>query len=141
MEKHKIILGAFYIVFGAFSIVGGGFIIGALLFSGLSIDADGLTEILKICMFAFSCFIILISIPGIIGGIGLLNHKSWARSLVLIVGFLYLFIIPLGTFLSMYTILVLMRDQIALLFTSPINISTAGNGRINESYKLNYVEA
>ncbi|CAN5191538.1 hypothetical protein BH23BAC1_BH23BAC1_39940 [soil metagenome] len=135
MEKHKIILGAFYIVFGAFSIVGGGFVVGALLLSGISVDDGGLTEILKICLLALSIFLILISFPGIIGGIGLLNHKAWARNLVLVIGFLYLFIIPLGTFLSMYTILVLMRDQIALLFTSPASV------RINEAYKLHYAEA
>ncbi|MDQ3394555.1 MAG: hypothetical protein M3512_10660 [Bacteroidota bacterium] len=133
MEKHKVLLGAIYIVFGAFTVVGSLFVMILItLNGGIVQEPHSLIEVLKIVGFVGSVILLLISIPGIIGGIGLIHHKSWAKSLVLIIGFFYLFFIPLGTFLSMYTVLVLMRDQIALLFTSPLSVSK------REIYSMKY---
>ena len=48
---------------------------------------------------------------GFIAGWGLLQRESWARVLTLIVGFLSLFNIPLGTVLGIYTLWVLLPAQ------------------------------
>ncbi len=85
---------------------------------GVIINPVNFNDYLKLIGFLGSILLLLVSIPGIIGGIGLLNQRHWARNLILVVGIFYLFFIPLGTFLSMYTMLVLMRDQVALLFIS-----------------------
>jgi len=55
------------------------------------------------------------SIPSLIGGLGLLKLKSWARYLVLVLGFLNLPGIPVGTALGIYTIWVLLKDETARL--------------------------
>ena len=60
--------------------------------------------------------VVAVSIPGIIGGIGLLNHYPWARILVLILGILKLINIPIGTALGIYTIWVLLNDETEKLF-------------------------
>lgn len=133
MEKHKVLLGALYVIFGAFTVVGSLLLMIIIsLNGGIIQDPQSFYDFLKLVCFISSVFLLLISIPGIIGGIGLLNNKSWARNLVLIIGFFYLFFIPLGTFLSMYTMLVLMRDQVALLFTSPLSIKP------REQYEMEY---
>jgi hypothetical protein len=61
-------------------------------------------------------FILLLSIPGLIGGIGLLYRKEWARILVIILGFLNLLNIPFGTILGIYTIWALMRPEMVQYF-------------------------
>jgi ABC-type multidrug transport system fused ATPase/permease subunit len=119
MEKHKVLLGALYVIFGAFTVAGALFVIILVsLNGGVIINPVNFNDYLKLIGFLGSILLLLVSIPGIIGGIGLLNQRHWARNLILVVGIFYLFFIPLGTFLSMYTMLVLMRDQVALLFIS-----------------------
>lgn len=127
MEKHKVLLGAVYVVFGAFTVIASLAIITYItLHGGINKNPEAFYDVMKLIGFIGSLIFLLISISGIVGGIGLLSHKSWARSVVLITGFFYLFFIPLGTFLSMYTVLVLLRDQVALLFTSPLSAALQG---------------
>lgn len=47
-------------------------------------------------------------IAGLAGGIGLLSREPWARTVTLIIGFLSLIDIPLGTALGIYAIWVLL---------------------------------
>jgi len=51
----------------------------------------------------------IIAIPCLAGGFGLLNEKSWGRPVALVVGIIMLFNSPLGTVLGIYTIWVLMK--------------------------------
>ena len=52
-----------------------------------------------------------------IGGIYLLKHRPWARILVLVLGFINLIEIPIGTALGIYTLWVLFKDETIKLFT------------------------
>lgn len=61
-------------------------------------------------------FFLVLSIPQIVAGIGLLRHAAWARILALVLGVLHLFNIPFGTIVGIYTIWVLMDDRAAALF-------------------------
>ncbi|MFZ5519107.1 MAG: hypothetical protein ACOY90_20915 [Candidatus Zhuqueibacterota bacterium] len=63
-------------------------------------------------------FLVLTAIPGIIGGIGLLKRKSWARILILIVAAIDLLDFPLGTALSVYSFWVLLQDESAKIFSA-----------------------
>ncbi len=58
----------------------------------------------------------VISAPGILGGIGLLKRKYWAKILVLVLGVILLLHFPFGTALGIYTIWLLTRKETAPLF-------------------------
>ena len=58
---------------------------------------------------AVAVLLALISIFAIIGGTGLLQRRSWARVLVIVLGCLYLFSFPLGTGVGIYTLWALTR--------------------------------
>jgi hypothetical protein len=67
----------------------------------------------------FICvFLMVLSVPGIIGGIWLLKRRPWARILVIVVGVLALIDIPLGTALGAYTLWGLMHDDTVRMFES-----------------------
>jgi hypothetical protein len=85
---------------------------GAGVISGEE-EAMAITALIGI---AIGSFLIITSIPGIVGGIGLLKYQPWARILVLILGFINLINIPFGTILGAYTIWALMNDDIIKLF-------------------------
>lgn len=61
-------------------------------------------------------FIIVFSLPGAIGGIGLLKSQGWARILVLILSFIGLLNFPIGTAVGIYSIWVLFDKRTAKIF-------------------------
>jgi hypothetical protein len=67
---------------------------------------------------AISLFILILSVPGLIGGIGLLQRRRWARVLLLIVGALSLLNIPFGTAVGVYTIWALTHRETVAYFNS-----------------------
>ena len=60
--------------------------------------------------------IIVASSVGIIGGIGLLKYKEWARILVLVVSAISLVNIPIGTAVGAYSIWALVQNDTVRLF-------------------------
>ena len=55
--------------------------------------------------------IVLVPLPSLIGGIAMLNNKSWGMVLMMISGCLSLLNLPVGTALGVYTIWVYLENQ------------------------------
>jgi len=73
-------------------------------------------RILAIVASIISFILFFISIPALVGGIGILKMRSWARILLLAYSFISLLNIPFGTVLAIFTIkLMLDRETIELL--------------------------
>ena len=51
------------------------------------------------------------AVIGLIAGWGLLQHEDWARVFALVVGFIALLNVPIGTGLGIYTLWVLLPSQ------------------------------
>lgn len=60
--------------------------------------------------------LVVASSLGIIGGIGVLKYKEWARILVLVVSAIGLFNIPIGTAVGAYSIWALVQPETTRLF-------------------------
>lgn len=56
-------------------------------------------------------FFILVSLPGLLAGMGLMNHRGWARILAMIVAVFHIPNLPIGTGLGIYTFWVLTNDE------------------------------
>ncbi len=61
--------------------------------------------------FIIASFFILLGLPAIVGGWGLMHYRRWSRVLMIIVSFFHLFHIPLGTALGIYGFWVLLNDE------------------------------
>jgi hypothetical protein len=117
MEKHVTVLGILYIVFSALGLLLAVILFTAIVGGGLiSGDSQAMT-ITGIVGPVIALFFVLLSAPGLIGGIYLLKHRPWARILVLVLGFINLIEIPIGTALGIYTIWVLFKPETVDLFT------------------------
>ena len=118
MEKHVTLVAIIYIVFGAIGILIGLFLLVVIIFGGLiSGDPEAMT-ITGIVGTTLCGFFLLLSVPKVIGGIGLLKRRGWAKILVLIISILDLANIPIGTAIGIYTIWVLLNEKTAQLFTN-----------------------
>jgi hypothetical protein len=111
VESHITILGAFYIAFSVLCLLG--MLCLTVLFVGSGLisgdpDARITLSILGSCV---GVLLLAVSLPGLLGGIFLMKRRRWARILVLVLGFLSLFAVPIGTALGVYTIWVLLKPE------------------------------
>ncbi len=61
--------------------------------------------------------VLVLALPGLIGGFGLLRGKQWGKVLTIIANVLTLFSFPFGTALAVYTFWVLIREDADAILT------------------------
>jgi len=116
MEKHVTAVAVLHIALSSLNLLAAIIVFLAVVGGGI-ISGDQEAMIITTGVgSAIALILILLSAPGIIGGIALLKWQSWARYLVLALGFVNLLHIPLGTILGVYTIWALMKDETVTLF-------------------------
>jgi hypothetical protein len=118
MEKHITILGVLYIALSALGIFAAAIVFAAVVGGGLISQDQQAIAITAVVGPAIAGFILALSVPGLIGGIFLLKRRPWARILVLVLGFVNLIEIPIGTALGIYTIWVLFKNETIQLFAT-----------------------
>ncbi len=111
MKQHYKILGILYLVYGGLNILVG-FVIGGLLkiVQNMPMNPDEAT-VLGIVSTIVPVVLIVISLPNIIAGIGLLNNKRWALIMGVILSIFNIMNMPFGTGLSVYSIYVLVKEE------------------------------
>ena len=122
IRKHVTMVGAIHIGFGILGLLAAFIVILVLVGTGflvLSIEGDELPLRIMTGIAVFVTLLLAIfSVPEIIGGIGVLKYKNWARYLTLIIAVFNLFNVPIGTIVGFYTFWVLMQDEAESLFTA-----------------------
>ena len=120
METHVKVVGILWIIWGALGLIIGIFVASILIGAGLianieSGDTEPLGILTIIATFITGLFLIL-SLPDIIVGIGIMKRKQWGRILGFILAALNLLSIPFGTALSIYTFFVLLSPESQKIF-------------------------
>jgi hypothetical protein len=126
MKDHVKILGIVHIVFGALGIVVGLFFLGIFVvggtFAGMAAqqdpDAVMAGPVLGLIGAVFFGFMLLVSVPGIIAGWGLLQMRPWARILTIVLSALNLLNIPIGTAVGIYGLWVLLNTETERMFAT-----------------------
>jgi hypothetical protein len=127
MDQHVKILAVLHIVMSAIGIliaVGLLFLFGGLasfigMNPGMDHDARAAVPILGLIGTFLFGLILVLSIPGIIAGLGLLKFRPWARILTIILSALDLLNVPFGTALGVYGFWVLLSAEGTRLFETP----------------------
>ncbi len=126
MATHVKILGALHLVFGILGALAG--IVLFAFFGGLAalagITANGAGGRFAIPLLGgigglLFLVMLLISLPSILAGIGLLRFQPWARILTLVLSALDLLHVPFGTALGLYGFWVLLSREGEELFRRP----------------------
>ena len=125
MKKHVTIVGAIHIGFGILGLIGAVAVFFALHFAKGFIPAEEEIPnmVLNFLGLSLPLLIGFLSTLGLVGGIGLLGFRPWARFLVIVVAALGCFNIPIGTLKGVYSIWVLVQDETIKLFEKEININ------------------
>lgn len=118
MEKHITLVAVINIAFGFLGIFLAFVLFVVLIGAGIISQEPDAMRITSIVGVAIAFFLLLTSIPEIIGGFGLLKRKPWARVLVLIIAVLDLLLIPIGTLIGIYELWVLLQEETIKLFAA-----------------------
>jgi hypothetical protein len=124
MEKHINVVAAIRIAFGFLGLAIGtaGFIILKVI-GNVTHEPDA-NFVLTLIAYIALIFFIVISIPGLIAGFGLLKRKEWARILTLIISVIDLFNFPIGTAIGVYCIWALSNNEVVAAFKNSLCLET-----------------
>lgn len=125
MKTHIQIVAWLYIAMGILGILLALLVAGIIAGGGWISGDDTAIRVTTIVSIFVGALVVLISVPGIVAGIGLLSFKSWARVLTIILSVLNLPGFPIGTLLGIYSLWALLDSESSLLFerTSEQNVA------------------
>ena len=113
MKTHIQVVALLHIALGALSVIGAIVLFACLGLAGtivLTQGEPGAAGILGLVAIIACGLLVLLGLPGIIGGWALLTERRWGRPLVIVLGVLSLFNIPIGTAVGIYTLWALLSD-------------------------------
>jgi hypothetical protein len=117
MQKHVTVVGSVQIGFSVLALMGAVAIFVALTFARGFTEYDDVAQtVLGFLSISLPVLVGFLSTLGLVGGIGLLVYKPWARYLVVVISALDCLIIPFGTVKGVYSIWVLVQDETIKLF-------------------------
>ena len=123
MQTNVKVLGILHIIFGGLGLLAG--VVVLMIFGGIagianvadrSGDAIMAIPVLGAVGGFIFLFLAVLSLPGIIAGVGLLSFRPWARILTIVLSVFELLNFPFGTALGFFGLWVLLSPEGAALF-------------------------
>jgi hypothetical protein len=125
MESHIKAVGLLHVILGSLGILAGlvvmvvfGALAGVVQFSDSSRNSALAVPVLGAIGTMIFIVVVLISVPGLIGGIGLMRMAPWARIFMIVISAIELLHFPLGTALGIYGLWVLTKPETEALMAS-----------------------
>ena len=122
MATHVKVIAILFIVFGALGLLGAAF--SSVLFGVLATVVGASHDqgaplgvaVLGFTGMALTTFLVVVSIPHLICGWGMLILRPWARILGIILAAISLVRIPIGTVFGIYALIILFNRETEALF-------------------------
>jgi hypothetical protein len=123
MDIHVKVLGILHAVMGALGLLCA--LVLILIFGGVAgivgasgdPDAAEVISILGLTGTALVSFVVLLSLPSVIIGIGLYQRRPWARICGIVLSIIDLFGVPIGTIIGIYGLWVLFSKDTERVFS------------------------
>ncbi|RJR27805.1 MAG: hypothetical protein C4574_05770 [Candidatus Latescibacterota bacterium] len=129
MHKHLTAVGVLRIGYGIFGIFIAALVLLFTVGVGvLAYELDGDEEALAVLStigVPIAIVVFALSALCVVGGVGVLKRKNWARYLTMVLSVLDLFNFPIGTALGIYCIWALVHDDTERLFAPPRPVQAA----------------
>jgi hypothetical protein len=125
MQKHITLVAVLNLGFGILGVLAAIVLWAIVVGAGFLSGEPQAIRITSLVGTAIAFFLVITSVPGIIGGVALLKRRPWSRILLLIISVLELLNIPLGTALGIYTIWALIQDETKQILESGSSASRA----------------
>ena len=123
MEKHINVVAALQIGLSIFNLFIAFLIFTVLKLVGVSVDEPEGGMVLSIIADVLAIVFIVISVPGLLAGLGLYKRKEWARILTLILSIIEIFSFPFGTAIGIYSIWALIQPETVSAFENSSSLN------------------
>jgi hypothetical protein len=110
MEQHIKIVAILQIVLGSLNALIGLALFGIIAGAGVLSGDQTAMFITGTIGALLGGFFLLLSLPSIIAGIGLLQRREWARILTIILSIFHLLHVPIGTIIGAYSLWALLQE-------------------------------
>lgn len=134
MRKHVTFVAALHIGFGVLSLIGAIVVFFVFGFARTQVGSD---EVAMMVLGILKVFLPLLlggfAALGILGGIGLLAYKPWARILVIVLSALSCLNVPIGTAKGVYSLWALLQDDTVDLFQKGSGARVTSEETLNSS--------
>jgi hypothetical protein len=111
LETHIKVVAWLQIGNGLLGIMWGVFLATLILGVGIAVEEAIVFRIMALTASALGGLLFVLSIPGVVAGIGLLRRASWSRVMALVLAVFELLLFPTGTLLGGYSIFVLSQQS------------------------------
>lgn len=111
MERHINVVAALQIGYSILGLAIGIGLFTLFHFIGDFVDDHEAEFVLSIIANVMMVMFVVLSIPGILAGMGLFKRREWARILTLILSVLHLLSFPIGTAVGIYSIWALVQPE------------------------------
>ena len=117
MRKHITVVGTLHIVFAILGLIGALVAYIAINYAQSFVQGEDIPmTVLSAVKILVPLLIIVVSLPSIIGGIGLFSYRQWARILIIVMSAINCLNVPIGTAKGVYSIWALLQDDTIKLF-------------------------
>ncbi len=134
MQTHIKALGILHIVHGALGVLAALAIlilVGGLAGGIAAVDKTAEPGLISMLVGGIGGLVVLaillLSLPGLIGGIALVRFAPWSRIYMIVISALFLVHVPIGTAMGVYGIWVLTRPETEALLARP-RVQAASSG-------------
>jgi hypothetical protein len=110
LAGHIRLLGIFWVAVSAFRLIPGLFLI-AIFRPGMEFLPPEMPGFVVSIIHGVGLLLVVGAVVGLAAGMGLLQRSPWARMLAIVLGFINLVDMPIGTALGIYTLWVLLPAQ------------------------------
>lgn len=116
MRQHVTLLGSLLIAHSALGLIVAAIVFVSVAGGGLLSGDSEAIMVTGTVAAVVGGFLVALSLPGLLAGLGIIGMRPWARVLAMISCVLALLAVPLGTALGIYGIWVLMKPETTELF-------------------------
>lgn len=134
MERHVKAVAILNICLGSVGVLAAlvvlaifGGIAGFLGYTNIEPDAQFVVPLMGMIGGLIALVVAVLSLPSIIGGIGLLYFQNWARILMIVLSALNLFHVPFGTAVGVYGLWTLLSKETEALFRQQLVYAPVGS--------------
>lgn len=113
---HISVLAWLRIAYSALGMLGGAFVGTMLVGIGAATQDPVAYQILGTTGAVVGGLMVILAVPGLVAGIGLLGRATWSRIMALVLAAFDLVVFPIGTLLGAYTFFVLSQNAAAEAF-------------------------
>lgn len=111
LDQHIRALGIAHIIYSCLLLIPAAIVFGVLTTVGVLVDDPEAAQILPIVGTGVGAFLLILAIPGLLAGYGVLSKRSWGLPVALVVGLLNILCFPFGTALGGYSLWVFSKSN------------------------------